>query len=98
MTESMSSKHAEPDWDAVRQETLAHLQALLRINTVNPPGNEIQAARYIESVLVREGIETQVFEPAPGRAAVVARIRGDGSRKPVLLMAHMDVVGVEAEH
>jgi acetylornithine deacetylase/succinyl-diaminopimelate desuccinylase-like protein len=89
---------AEPDWDAVRHETLAHLQALLRINTVNPPGNEMQAARYIEAVLVREGIDTQVFEPAPGRAAVVARLRGDGSRQPVLLMAHMDVVGVEAEH
>ncbi len=87
----------EPDWVAAQEETVKHLQALIRMNTVNPPGNEIAVARYLESVLKAEGIETHLFEPAPGRGALVARLRGDGSRQPVLLMAHMDVVGVEKE-
>lgn len=85
------------DWAAAHAETLANLQAMIRMNTVNPPGNEMQVARFLVAALEREGIETRLFEPAPGRAAVVARIRGDGTRQPVLLMAHMDVVGVEAE-
>ena len=88
----------QPDWPSAHRETLAHLQAMLRMNTVNPPGNELQVGRYLESVLNAAGIETTLLEPAPGRAAVVARIKGNGTRQPVLLMAHMDVVGVEAEH
>src|SRR5512146_2759206 len=87
---------AAPDWARVREETVAHLQRLIRTNTVNPPGNEIAAARYLEMVLGREGIETLVLEPAPERAAVIARLRGTGDKGPVLRLAHMDVVGVEA--
>ncbi|HEX6058575.1 MAG TPA: hypothetical protein VFZ11_06110, partial [Gemmatimonadaceae bacterium] len=68
----------EPDWPRVRAETVEHLRRLLRIDTVNPPGNEIVAARYLEDVLAGAGIETRVLEPAPGRAAVVARLRGRG--------------------
>lgn len=86
------------DWDAVRAETIEHLRQLIRVNTVNPPGNEMGVARYLEGVLGAAGIETRVFEPAPGRAALVARIRGNGAKRPLLLMAHMDVVGVEPEH
>jgi acetylornithine deacetylase/succinyl-diaminopimelate desuccinylase-like protein len=85
-----------PDWPAAHAETLAHLQALLRMRSVNPPGDELQVGRYLEATLAREGIDVQLFQPAPGRAAVVARLKGDGSRQPVVLMAHMDVVGVEA--
>jgi acetylornithine deacetylase/succinyl-diaminopimelate desuccinylase-like protein len=95
--ESALASH-ELDWTAARAETLAHLQALLRMNTVNPPGNELPAARYIERALMADGIETRLFEPAPNRGSVVARIRGNGSKPPVLVMAHMDTVGVEAEH
>jgi acetylornithine deacetylase/succinyl-diaminopimelate desuccinylase-like protein len=89
---------ATPNWEAVRLETIQHLETLLRINTVNPPGNEIAVARYLEGILLSEGIDTQVLEPAPGRGAVVARLRGDGTQRPVIIMAHMDVVGVEREH
>lgn len=88
---------APPDWARAREETVAHLQRLIRVDTVNPPGNEIFLARYLEEVLAREGIETHVFEPSPGRGAVVARLRGTGERAPVLLLAHMDVVGVERD-
>ena len=86
-----------PDWNSAHAETIRHLQELIRFNTVNPPGNELPLARYLEGVFAGQGIETQLFEPAPLRAALVARIRGNGTKKPVLLMAHMDVVGVERE-
>jgi acetylornithine deacetylase/succinyl-diaminopimelate desuccinylase-like protein len=86
-----------PDWDATARETVAHLQRMIRLNTVNPPGNELPVARYLDSTLKAAGIETHLFEPAPGRAALVARLRGDGSRRPVIIMGHMDVVGVERE-
>ena len=87
----------EPDWSAVRDETVRHLRRLIQLNTVNPPGNEITVARYLDSILRSAGIETHLFEPSPGRAAFVARLKGNGSKQPVLLMAHMDVVGVEAD-
>jgi len=84
-----------PDWEAASRETLDHLQRMIRINSVNPPGNEIGVARYLDSTLTAAGIDTHLFEPAPGRAAFVARLRGDGSARPVIIMGHMDVVGVE---
>jgi acetylornithine deacetylase/succinyl-diaminopimelate desuccinylase-like protein len=87
-----------PDWNAARQETLAHLQRMIRVNTSNPPGNEMGVARYLDSVLTAERIETHLFEPAPGRAAFVARLKGTGAKRPVILMGHMDVVGVERGH
>jgi len=83
------------DWPAVERETVEHLQRLIRIPSVNPPGEELAVATYLEGVLSSAGIATQLFEPAAGRGAVVARVGGDGSRRPVLLVAHMDVVGVE---
>jgi acetylornithine deacetylase/succinyl-diaminopimelate desuccinylase-like protein len=88
----------EPDWSSARQETLAHLQAMIRMNTVNPPGNELQVARYLDSTFKTAGIETHLFEPTPGRGALVARLKGNGSKQPVLIMGHMDVVGVERAH
>ena len=93
-----STAAQEPDWTSARQETLQHLQAMIRMNTVNPPGNELQVARYLDSTLKAAGIETHLFEPTPGRGALVARIKGNGSKRPVLIMAHMDVVGVERAH
>ncbi len=93
-----ATRAPEPDWPVVRAETVEHLRRLLRIDTVNPPGNEIVVARYLEAELSGVGIETRVLEPAPGRAAVVARLAGDGRGRPILLLAHMDVVGVEREH
>ena len=85
----------EPDWTAAEQETVTHLQAMIRMNTTNPPGNELAVARYLDSTLKADGIETHLFEPAPGRGSLVARIKGNGSKQPVILMGHMDVVGVE---
>ncbi|HKN68044.1 MAG TPA: M20/M25/M40 family metallo-hydrolase, partial [Gemmatimonadaceae bacterium] len=83
------------DWTDAWEETVAHLRALIRFDTTNPPGNELPLARYLVDVLSADGIETRLLDPVPLRATVVARIRGTGAKKPVLLMAHMDVVGVE---
>ena len=87
------------DWEGALWDTIGHLQTLIRIDTVNPPGSEMAAARYLDDVLRGAGIESAVLEPvkAGGRAAVVARIAGDGSERPIILLAHMDVVGVERE-
>ena len=78
-------------------ETVALLQRLIRFNTTNPPGNELPLARYVEGLLTAEGIETQLLIPEENRAAIVARIRGNGKARPVMMLAHMDVVGVEAD-
>jgi acetylornithine deacetylase/succinyl-diaminopimelate desuccinylase-like protein len=94
----VTSTITESDWTTAHAETIRHLQRLIQFETVNPPGNELPLARYLESALTEEGIETKLFEPAPTRAVVVGRLRGSGARKPVLLLAHMDVVAVEAEH
>ncbi|GBD22118.1 putative succinyl-diaminopimelate desuccinylase [bacterium HR28] len=85
------------DWASVRDEVTRHLQALIRFETVNPPGNETPLAEYLATVLEREGIPAEVIESAPGRGNLVARIRGNGRARPLLLMAHSDVVSVERE-
>lgn len=85
----------KPDWDAVRAETLSTLQTILRFDTTNPPGNELPLAVYIERTLRGEGIETTLLPTGKERAQVIGRIRGTGARRPVILLAHMDVVGVD---
>jgi len=85
------------DWTAVRGEVVAHLQRLIQFDTTNPPGNELPVARYLADVMSEAGIAARVFEPAPGRGAVVGRLRGNGSSKPVLLLAHMDVVPAQRD-
>jgi acetylornithine deacetylase/succinyl-diaminopimelate desuccinylase-like protein len=87
---------AEPDWAKVEEETMRHFQALLRMDTQNPPGNETQAAGYLKKVLEAEGIPAQLFALEPHRANLVARLKGNGSKRPLLLMAHTDVVRVLA--
>ncbi|HEX2721695.1 MAG TPA: M20/M25/M40 family metallo-hydrolase, partial [Gemmatimonadaceae bacterium] len=85
------------DRAAVEAETVAQLQALIRFDTTNPPGNELPLAQYLSTVLEGAGIPTKLLVPLPGRAAVIARLPGTGRRRPVMLLAHMDVVGVERD-
>ena len=82
----------EADWKALGDEATALLSQYLRINTTNPPGHEIAAARWLAAVLQRDGIEARVFEPVPGKANLYARLAGDGSARPIILLNHMDVV------
>ena len=86
------------NWPQIHAETVRHLQSLIQIDTTNPPGNETLAAEYLARVLRAEGFEPQVFESAPGRGNVVARLKGRGEAPPLLLYGHLDVVGAEPEH
>ncbi len=85
------------EWEQIGDEVLGHLRELLRLDTRNPPGNEIRVATYLQGVLEREGIECEIVGPSPERSSIVARLRGDGSQRPLLLMSHTDVVAVEPE-
>ena len=85
------------DWDAAGEESLQHLVELITINTTNPPGNETRAANYLQAVLAAEGIESQLYSLNSDRANLVARIKGNGSKRPILIMGHTDVVGVQAD-
>ena len=82
----------------MRDEAVCHLQSLVRINTTNPPGNEIAAAQYLGDVLRAEGYEPLILEAAPTRGNLIARWKGDGSLPPLLLFGHTDVVPAEPEH
>lgn len=86
-----------PDWQSVSAETVARLQAIIRFDTTNPPGNELPLALYLETALCEQGIDTTLFKPEENRAVLVGRIRGNGTKRPVILLAHMDVVGVERQ-
>jgi acetylornithine deacetylase/succinyl-diaminopimelate desuccinylase-like protein len=72
------------------------LQDYLRIDTTNPPGNEILGAEFFAKRFADNGIESQIVESAPGRGNIIARLRGDGSKQAVVLMHHMDVVPADA--
>ena len=78
--------------------TVAMLVDLIRIDTSNPPGNEAAIAEYLAPKLKAAGFEVDVIQtPTPGKAVLIARLKGDGSKRPLLLAAHADVVGVERE-
>ncbi|HWE50337.1 MAG TPA: M20/M25/M40 family metallo-hydrolase [Bryobacteraceae bacterium] len=79
------------------QELLRHYRALVQINTSSPPGNETAAVEYLKKVLEGEGIPVQIFAQDAKRANLVARLKGNGKKKPLLLMAHTDVVPVQRE-
>jgi acetylornithine deacetylase/succinyl-diaminopimelate desuccinylase-like protein len=83
------------NWDSLSREATTVLADYLRINTTNPPGNEILTARFLKAILEREGIEAQILdttEIGPNRANLYARLRGNGSKKAIALVHHMDVV------
>src|SRR5207245_5723677 len=83
---------------ALAREATGWLSELIKINTTNPPGNEEAAAKYIAGILQKEGISSEILPLAPGRSALLARLKraaiADPSRA-LLLVAHMDVVGVD---
>jgi len=111
-TRKQSSAHAVPAQAQVAQpaapqaselsklegEALVWLEGLIRINTTNPPGNELVAAKYVADILQREGITAQIIETTSGRGFLVARLSASAVPDPsraLLLMGHLDVVGVD---
>src|SRR5437868_2101262 len=85
------------DWEKQKAETLKHYRSLIQIDTQNPPGNETKAVEYLKTVIEAEGIPTKTFAMDPNRANLVARLKGNGSKRPLLILAHTDVVGVQRE-
>jgi acetylornithine deacetylase/succinyl-diaminopimelate desuccinylase-like protein len=86
---------ARQNASAIEAETLAHFQALLRLDTSNPPGNEVLAVEYLKQVLDKADIPNQVFARDPKRPNLVARIKSSGKKRPILVMGHTDVVTVD---
>jgi acetylornithine deacetylase/succinyl-diaminopimelate desuccinylase-like protein len=86
------------DWPAIHAEALDIFVRYLQIDTSNPPGNEKPAARFLGSLLEAEGVECEYIETAPEREVLVARLHGDGSKRPLMLCNHTDVVPVEADY
>lgn len=82
---------------ALRRDALRHLEALIRLDTSNPPGNELIAAEYVKRELEKDGVPVELFTSTGARTSAVARLKGDGSKRPLLLMCHTDVVPAEAK-
>ena len=98
MPAASSSPTGAPDLSQLESDSINWLQQLIRINTTNPPGNELVAAKYIAGILDKEGIRSEIFESTPGRGFLVARLSSSATPDPskaLLLMGHLDVVGVD---
>jgi acetylornithine deacetylase/succinyl-diaminopimelate desuccinylase-like protein len=97
-----SSAQTRPiDWQALAREAQQILADYLRVNTTNPPGNELAGARFLKAILDREGIDAQIFdgtELGAGRANLYARLKGNGSKKAIALVHHIDVVPASTAH
>jgi len=83
---------AQPDWPKVEAETMQHYQAVLRLDTSNPPGNEHLVVDYLKQLFDKEGIQSQVLASDPNRSNFVARLKGNGKKRPLLIIGHSDVV------
>lgn len=86
------------DAEKSQSEAAHFLQELVRLDTQDPPGNETRVAQYLQGVLKSEGIDSEILSTVPGRDSLVARLKGNGSKQPLLLMAHEDVVPVDRSH
>lgn len=89
------------DWGAEVEAVIQNLSRLIQIDTTNPPGDELPAILLVREMLLSQGFpedDLVIVESAPRRANLVARLRGDGSQRPLLLSGHVDVVPVEREH
>ena len=92
---ALAQQPSAPNWAQVEAETMQHFQALLRMDTSDPPGTEREAAEYLKQVLEKEGIAVEMFAIEPHRPNLVARLKGNGSKRPLLIMGHTDVVNVD---
>jgi acetylornithine deacetylase/succinyl-diaminopimelate desuccinylase-like protein len=90
------------DWQALTDESVRILADYLKINTTNPPGNELAGALFLKEVLEREGIEATILDTAElkpaGRANLYARLRGNGSKRAIALVHHIDVVPADPRY
>ena len=86
------------DWNAVEKEAVNILSRYLQINTVNPPGNETEGAKFLQEILKKEGVESDIYESQPGRGSLITRHLGEESASDLILLHHLDVVPVEEKN
>jgi acetylornithine deacetylase/succinyl-diaminopimelate desuccinylase-like protein len=95
LTSAARAQNGGIDWTRYQDMAVDLMQQYLRVNTSNPPGNEIEAARFFKKIFDQHGIENEIFEYKPGRANIIARLKGNGSKRPIILLSHTDVVTAE---
>ena len=81
---------------SLRDEATSLLQELIRLDTVNPPGNETQAAELLRDYLAESGVESELYGRTPERSNLVARLPGSGGGPSLLLLSHTDTVVADA--
>src|SRR5262249_19001194 len=89
---ALVAQPSEPDWTKANAETLEHYSALVKFDTT---AKERPAAEYLKKVLDAHGIPAQIFVLDPDRPNVVARLKGNGKKRPFLIMGHTDTVTVD---
>ena len=91
------------DWNQLREEAVRVLADYMKVNTANPPGNEIEGALFLKPILEREGFEVQILDTAasslgPRRPNLYARLKGSGAKRAIALVHHIDVVPADARY
>jgi acetylornithine deacetylase/succinyl-diaminopimelate desuccinylase-like protein len=92
---SLIAQTSQPDWAKIDEETLRHFQAIIKIDSTDPPGREQGVVDYLKQVLEKDGIPVQIFSKEAHRPNLVARIKGTGKQRPLLIMGHTDTVNVD---
>jgi acetylornithine deacetylase/succinyl-diaminopimelate desuccinylase-like protein len=92
---SLIAQTSQPDWAKLDEETLRHFQAIIKIDSTDPPGREQGVVEYLKQVLEKDGIPVQIFAKEAHRPNLVARIKGTGKQRPLLILGHTDTVNVD---
>ena len=94
-TSLVAQSSAQPDWAKIEEETLRHFQAIIKIDSTDPPGREQGVVEYLKQVLEKDGLAVQLFSKEAHRPNLVTRLKGTGKQRPLLIMGHTDTVNVD---
>ena len=92
------SAAASPHWEKLESQAVEKLSAYIRVDTTNPPGNELRGAQWYGKIFDAEGIPYEIGESAPGRGNIAARLKGSDSEPALILLNHVDVVPVSRSY
>ncbi|MFN0096012.1 MAG: M20/M25/M40 family metallo-hydrolase [Dehalococcoidia bacterium] len=85
-------------WDALTDEAIDTLCRFIRVDTSNPPGRERAACDFLGAILKKEGIDYTLYDAGDDRVSLRAVLKGNGSKRPFMLLNHTDVVPVQREY
>ena len=94
-TSLLAQNPRQPDWAKIDEETMRHFQAIVKVDSTDPPGREAGVVDYVKQVLEKDGVPVQIFAKEAHRPNLVARITGTGKQRPLLIMGHSDTVNVD---